>query len=67
MKDTEKWVIRRGVEYLVAIAYLDSRTPRWSRSPWDALRIPWRDEADRVARHFGGEVLRFSQTKGVIE
>ena len=67
MKEKEQWIIRRGVEYLVAIAYLDSRTPRWSRSPWDAVRIPWRDEADRVAKKFGADVLRFSNVKGVME
>jgi len=60
------FIVRRGTEYLVAIAYLDSKTPRWSISPYDAVRIPWRDDADRVARIVGGEVVLFDQTTGDV-
>ena len=67
MKGKKHFIIRRGTEYLVAIAYTDSKTPRWSISPYDAVRIPWRDDAERVARIVGGEVVLFDKTTGDVE
>ena len=67
MKERVSWIVRRGNQYLVALAYTDSKTPRWSNSAYDAVRIRFRDEADRLARYFGAEVLRFSNVKGVLE
>lgn len=67
MKPKLTYIIRRDSEYLVAIAYSDSKTARWSPSAWDAVRIPWLDEAQKVARIFGAEIVRFSNVDGVIE
>ncbi len=67
MKEKIGYIIRRGSVFLVAIAYYDSKTPRWSNSAWDAVRIPRREEADRLADYFGGEVLTFSNLRGVTE
>ena len=67
MKEKVSYIIRKDGQYLVAIAYTDSKTPRWSVSAWDAVRIMWRQDAERVAEKTGGEVIVFSNVKGVIE
>lgn len=67
MKEKMSFIIRKGREYLVAIAYTDSKTPRWSRSAWDAVRILWLDDAKRVADKVGGEILRFSNLRGIVD
>lgn len=67
MKEKVSYIIRKDGEYLVALAYLDSKTPRWSVSAWDAVRIIWREDADRIVEKLGGEVLKFSNVRGVID
>ena len=67
MQEQIRYVVRRGGEYLVALAYKDSKTARWSKHAFDAVRIPWLDEAKHLADYFGAEVVTFSTTKGVIE
>ena len=61
------FIVRKDGEYLVALAYLDSKTPRWSISAWDAVRIMWFQDAQRLADKFGGEIVRFSNIRGVID
>ena len=65
---TEKvtYIIRKGGEFLVAIAYTDSKTPRWSNSAWDAVRFTWYQDARRVADILGGEIIKFSNIHGVL-
>ena len=67
MKERISWIVRRTGEYLVALAYTDSKTPRWSRSAWDAVRITTPEEARRLADYFGAEVREFSNLNGVKE
>lgn len=67
MKEKVSYIIRKDGQYLVAIAYTDSKTPRWSVSAWDAVRIMWIDEAEKVAAKVGGEVVMFSNIHGVYE
>ena len=67
MKEKFSFIIRKDGEYLVALAYLDSKTPRWSISAWDAVRIMWFQDAQRVADKLGGEIVRFSNIRGVID
>ena len=66
MKEKVSYIISKGNEYLVAIAYTDSKTPRWSTSAWDAVRIIWYQDAQRVADAVGGKILKFSNLKGVL-
>ena len=67
MKEKIRYVVRRGTKYLVAIAYTDSKTPRWSDSAYDAVRIADRADAEELARMFGADICLFSNLKGVME
>ena len=52
-------IIARGGEYLVGrIIY--SRDLRWSGSPYDAWMTRDREQAERVARRIGGNVMLFN-------
>lgn len=66
MKEKVTYIIRKDGEFLVAIAYTDSKTPRWSLSAWDAVRFQWYQDARRVVDLLGGEIVKFSNIHGVI-
>lgn len=52
-------IIRKDGEYLVGtICY--SKELRWSRSPYDAWRTRRKEDAERVARKVGGEMVLFN-------
>ena len=67
MKEKITFIVRKDGEYLVALAYLDSKTPRWSNSAWDAVRIMWFQDAKRIADYLDAEIVRFSNIRGVID
>ena len=63
----KSWIVRRGSEYLVAMAYIDKRMVRWSTSAYDAARIQDRDKAEKVAGVVGGTVVIFDRITGDVE
>ena len=52
-------IIRRDGEYLVG-TMLYSKDLRWSTSQYDAWRTRNREDAERVARAVGGEMVLFN-------
>ena len=52
-------IIRKDGEYLVG-AILYSTDLRWSWSPYDAWRTRRKEDAERVARKVGGELVLFN-------
>jgi hypothetical protein len=57
-------IIRRGVEFLQARDF--TAALKWSRSPWDAWITDSAEDAEKVARRVGGEVVGFNQVSGEI-
>lgn len=60
------WLVRVDTEYLVAVAYEDTKMCRWSRSPFDALQIKDLNSALEIAKAAKGTVVRFNTITGVI-
>jgi len=60
------WLVRVGQEYLVAVAYDDTKMCRWSNSPFDALQITDINSAMIVARAAKGTVVRFNTITGKL-
>jgi len=52
-------IIRKDGEYLVG-TILFSTDLRWSWSPYDAWRTRRKEDAERVARKVGGEMVLFN-------
>ena len=52
-------IIRRDGEFLVG-TILYSTDLRWSGSPYDAWRTRRKEDAERVARKVGGEMVLFN-------
>ena len=52
-------IIRKDGEYLVG-TILYSTDLRWSWSPYDAWRTRRKEDAERVARKVGGEMVLFN-------
>lgn len=52
-------IIRKDGEYLVGVI-LWSTDLRWSGSPYDAWMTRNREDAERVARKVGGEMVLFN-------
>lgn len=52
-------IIRKDGEYLVG-TILYSTDLRWSWSPYDAWRTRRKEDAERVARKVGGEMMLFN-------
>lgn len=52
-------IIRKNGEYLVG-TILYSTDLRWSWSPYDAWRTRRKEDAERVARKVGGEMVLFN-------
>ena len=52
-------IIRKDGEYLVG-TILYSTDLRWSGSPYDAWKTRRKDDAERVARKVGGEMVLFN-------
>ena len=61
-----RYIIQKGNEFLVAIAYTDTKLPRYSMSPWDAAPIERKEDAERVAEKVGGDVKVFNPVSGVM-
>ena len=61
-----QYIIQKGNEFLVAIAYPEKQIPRYSTSPWDAAPIYSMEDARLVAEKVGGEVRTFNPVSGVI-
>ena len=66
VKNYGGWIVRSEGEYLIAVAYSDTRLCRWSNSPFNAAFFTRMDDAVRVAQKVGGEVLRFNPITGVV-
>jgi len=60
------WIIFAHGEYLVAVAYEDTRMCRWSTSPFDALLIHDVNEALRIAQIARGKIHKFNPITGRI-
>lgn len=58
-------IIRRGCDYLVGRVVF-SRDLKWSQSPWDAWITRSAEEAERVCRWIGGEMMLFNPIVGQI-
>ena len=62
--DYDFWLVKVGNEYLVAVAYEDTRMCRWSISPFDALRFVDVNDAIRIAQSAGGQIVKFNSITG---
>ena len=62
-----KYVIKRGSEYLVAVLHTVPVSFRWSIYAYDAVRIDRLEDARKVARISGGDILQFDSARGVVE
>jgi len=60
------WIVCVNGQYLVAVAYEDTRMCRWSSSPFDALLFDDVNDAVRIANPSGGYVRRFNPVTGRI-
>lgn len=64
---SERYVIRKGRQYLVGCPYEDTAYCRFSPSPWDGWKCREFDTALRIAKAIGGKVMRFNQLTGQTE
>lgn len=64
--DFDAWLVKTNGLYLVAVAYEDTHMCRWSDSPFDALRFEDVNDAIRIARTAGGQIVRFNPITGKI-
>ena len=64
--DYDYWLVRVNNEYLVAVAYEDTRMCRWSTSPFDALPFKNVNDAIRIAQTAGGKIVRFNRITGIL-
>lgn len=62
--DSIGYIIKNLNEYLVAVPYKDTLVKRWSISPYDGCMIYSIENAIRVAKKVGGEVVRFNPING---
>ena len=60
------WIVYANGEYLVAVAYTDTKLCRWSVSPYDAAFFPDKQDAERVALKVGGSIKRFNPITGKV-
>lgn len=60
------WIVFLDGEYLVAVAYEDTKYCRWSNSPYSAAFFTDVNDAINVARRVGGQIRRFNPIKGVV-
>ena len=60
------WVVFADGEYLVAVAYEDTKLCRWSTSPFSAAFFTDSNDALQVALKVGGQIRRFNPITGVV-
>ena len=66
VSEYDVWLVQVGQDYLVAVAYEDTKMCRWSNSPFDALHIDDINSAMRIAKAAKGTVVRFNTITGRI-
>ncbi len=60
------WIVYANGEYLVAVAYLDTKFCRWSISPYNAAFFPDKHDALKVARKVDGSIKWFNPITGDV-
>ena len=58
-------IVRRGGVFLVG-RIIGSTEYRWSDSPWDAWRTRNKDDAERIAKRVGGDLMLFNPVAGQV-
>ena len=66
VSDYDTHLIRYGSVYLASVAYEDTGMCRLSENKYDAVRIPDRSDAERIASASGGEVVKFNPITGSV-
>ena len=66
VNDYGGWIVHKDGEYLIAVAYTDTKFCRWSTSPFSAAFFTDSGQALQVALKVGGEIRRFNPITGVV-
>lgn len=66
VKRMDRWVVYMDGQYLIAMAYTDTKLCRWSNSPFNAAMFERIEDAQKLAGKVCGNVRKFNPITGVV-